>query len=69
MKMEVAEGDTCEEMVVNGIIGGHSTFEIRVLRHLGCHRNATVALIPLDAAEMEDFKPNPWLMGINPKRT
>ncbi|KAK0601061.1 hypothetical protein LWI29_020962 [Acer saccharum] len=35
IKMEVAEGDTCEEMVVNGIVGGHSTFEIRVLRHLG----------------------------------
>ena len=34
MKMEVDEGDTCEEMVVNETVGGHSTLEIRVLLRL-----------------------------------
>ncbi|KAK2639535.1 hypothetical protein Ddye_027330 [Dipteronia dyeriana] len=35
IKMEVDEGDTCEEIVVNRTVGGHSTFEICVLRRLG----------------------------------
>ena len=34
-EMKVEDGDTCEEMEVSGTIGGHSTFEIRLLRRLG----------------------------------
>lgn len=36
VKTEDEGGDTCEEMAENEAVGGHSTFEYRVPRRLGC---------------------------------
>ena len=33
--IKLEDYDTCEELMENGIVGGHSTFKIRILRYLG----------------------------------